>query len=191
MFIAELFGREQVMLDAVEATREAVLKAGYPPEREFNCCAQDVRSTPAFERLRGLVRPSRYSYTLECFSNRVLIMGKYKGLPMSGVIGILERARAAGFAEIQLNYVFGLDSLEQLEAGFTDLARRGLVDSVGLSTYTVFWTEGWRFRAREAFTPDYYLKAVSILRALGIQSYRPESYDMPVAYAALLRKTTL
>ncbi len=191
MLIAELYGHEDRLLAPLAATRRALLDSGYPTDRELNCCAQDVRTAAGLRRLHSLVQPSRYSYTLECFVDRIRIMGKYKGLPMHQVYRILQRAREVGFEEIQLNYMAGLDPLDELEHGFRDLRRLNLVDSVGLSTYTVFWTDGWHFRCEEAHRADYYHAAVSILSSLGIKIYHPESYDMPVPYAALMEETLL
>lgn len=191
MFIAELFGREDRFLDALESTREALLAAGYRAEREFNCCAQDVRTPDGHRRLHDLVRPSRYSYTLEFFTNRERFMGPYKGIAMERVLEILESARAAGFAEIQLNYLAGIDSLEDCIAGFSELRGRNLVDSVGLSTFTAWSDDQLCLRHPSAHGWRYYRDLAAALRDLGILVYRPLSYDMRSPFHILMDETTL
>ena len=191
MFISELFGREDRFLEAVAATRSALTQRGYPAGNEFNCCAHDVRSLEGLRTLRGIVRPNRYSFTLEFFRDREKFMGKYKGLPIEEVHGVLTNARQAGFEEIQLNYLAGIDSMEECRIGFERLAHLGLVDSVGLSTFTSFSEEQLELRHSSAWEPSYYLEVVNILNSLGLKIYRPESYDMGCAYSVFMEKTQM
>jgi hypothetical protein len=191
MFIAELFGREDRFLDTLAEARDALLARGYAEDREFNCCAQDVRTLPHHRRLLSIVRPSRYSYTLEFFTRRHEIMGGYKGIPMEGVYRILESARSAGFEEIQLNYLAGIDSLRDCIDGFSDLRARGLVDSVGFSTFTAWSADQQQLRHEEARDWRYYRDMARELGALGIKAYRPHSYDMRCPYHVLMQETIL
>ena len=191
MFIAELFGQESTFLDAVEQTRAALTAGGYPEQNEFNCCAQDVRTPAGHRRLMSIVRPARFSYTLEFFGSRAEIMGHYKGLSIDMVFSILASAREAGFAEIQLNYLAGIDSLEVAVRGFEELRRRGLVDSVGLSTFTAWSTAQEALRHPDAWETGYYEALVQELRRMKILAYRPLSYDMRCPYHVMLEETTL
>jgi hypothetical protein len=186
MFISELFGREDTFLDAVESTRDALTSRRYPSAMEFNCCAQDVRTPIGHRRLLSIVNPSRYSYTLEVFTRREHIMGSYKGLPMERVYQILDSARSAGFQDIQLNYLAGLDSLRRAISGFRYLRDMQLVDSVGLSTFTAFSDKQRELRHPEAWDWRYYYALARELRDLGIKIYRPESYDMRCVFHVLM-----
>jgi len=191
MFISELFGREDRFIEAVAATRTGLTQRGYPLENEFNCCAHDVRSVEGLRVLREYVKPDRYSFTLEFFRDREKFMGPYKGLPIENVCQILANARLAGFEDIQLNYLAGIDSLEQCQHGFRELAQLNLVNSVGLSTFTIFSEEQLELRHPDAWDPSYYLEVVNILNSMGIKIYRPESYDMGCAYSVLMEKTQM
>ena len=116
-------------------------------------------------------------------------MGRIKGLPIEEIYRVLENARRAGFDEIQLNYLAGIDSQEECAHGFEQLARQGLADSVGLSTYTIFAEDQIPYRHETAWEPGYYLRVVEILNSFGIKIYKPESYDMGSPYTVLMQKT--
>ncbi len=189
MVISELFGSEVRFLDALQHMANALSQAGYPLYRSFNCCATDVRSLDGLKRLLDIVRPGRYSFSLEFFQNREQWMGSYKGIPLKQVCTILENARQVGFTEIQLNYIAGIDSLEACQQGFSTLSRLGLVDSVGLSTLMLFAEDEVLMRANEAWQTEYYKDMVSILNDCHIKAYHPDSYDMGCPYTYLMEKT--
>jgi hypothetical protein len=189
LVISELFGSETAFLDTLSSARETLDKYGYPGDKPFGCSASDARSYDGLKRLLTLVRPSRYSFSLEFFRSRNRYMSRYKALPMEDVYRVLSNARKAGFREIQLNYMAGIDSLEECAEGMEKLAERGLVDSVGLSTFTAFSEEQLQLRHEEAWEPLYYHQLVSILMRLGIKVFRPESFDMGTPFSILMEKT--
>jgi len=191
LIITELFGREDYFLDTICETSQELAQVGYPEEKEFGCIAQDVRSNQGHRILNNLVRPSRYSFSLEFFENRNKLMGPYKGILMDEVLTILESARQAGFEEIQLNYLAGIDSLEASFQGFNRLVDLNLVDSVGFSTYTFFSEEQRSYRHETAWDPKYYLELVTFLSDLGVRVYHPEAFDMGSPYTILMEKTLL
>jgi len=189
ILISELFGREDLFLLSVEETRSALAQRGFSASKTFDCCAQDVRSHEGHKRLLNLVNPVRYSFTLEFFRDRSRLMGRYKGLPMEQVYRILASAREAGFKEIRLNYMAGIDSLEECLDGFRKLSGLGLVDSVGLSTFTFFSEAQIACRHETAWNPVYYLHVVEILKSLGIKAYMPASFNMGCPYTVLMENT--
>jgi hypothetical protein len=115
-------------------------------------------------------------------------MGKFKGISLLDVEDILKRARAAGFPEIQLNYIAGLDSLTELAAGFSRLVEASLVDSVGISTFVAFTPSQRSLRHVDAHSLGYYQGISRILRGLDIPVYHPESFDMRLAHSLSMRK---
>jgi len=189
LVISELFGLEKRFLNSISSTRDVVDKFGYGEDKPFGCSASDVRGLEGLKTLHTLIRPSRYSFSLEFFSGRDRYMGHYKGLPMDRVYPILENARKAGFREIQLNYLAGIDSLEELYDGMKKLVELGLVDSLGLSTFTAFSQEQLDLRHESAWDPLYYHQAVNVFNRLGIKVFRPESFDMGTPYSVLMEKT--
>ncbi len=102
LIITELFGREDRFLDTIRETSRELAQAGYSTKKEFGCIAQDVRTNQGHRILNSLVRPSRYSFSLEFFENRDKLMGPYKGIPFDEVLTLLKSARQAGFKEIQI-----------------------------------------------------------------------------------------
>jgi hypothetical protein len=188
MFISELFGQENQFLQRVSDTHCELTRRGYPEDKPFGCCAQDVRSLSGHKALLDIVRPARYSFSLEIFRDRNELMGLYKGLPIEHVYRILRSARCAGFKEITLNYLAGIDSLDECARGFERLVHLGLVDSVGLSTFTFFSEQQKACRHETAWVPSYYLHVVEVLNSLGIKIHNPESFDMGSPYTILMEK---
>ncbi len=186
MFISELYGNEAGFLEAIKKTSNTLLSEGYPEHCEFNCCATDVRSMEGLIQLHELVRPNYFSFSLEFFHNREQWMGRYKGISITQVYRILENARKAGFDKIQLNYLAGIDTLKESEQGFSTLARNGLVDSVGLSTFTIFAEDEYEYRLAEAWNTTYYQQLAGILSLYKIKANHPDSYDMGCPYTALM-----
>jgi hypothetical protein len=188
MFISELYGNEGIFLEDVKNTAEVLRKEGFSHLKEFNCCGTDVRSLDGLKKLREIVNPDRFSFSLEFFRNRDRWMGRYKGIPMEKVYEILNNARKAGFKEIQLNYLAGIDSLEECEKGFSVLSNYGLVDSIGLSTFTIFVEDEYQYRLSNAWHVQYYQNLVQILNTFNLKTYYPESYDMGCPYAVLMER---
>lgn len=178
LIITELLGSEKPFLSLVEKTRDVISRYGFGTDKHFGCCAQDVRTYDGLKRLNELVYPSRYSFSLEIFKNRSRIMGKYKGLDMGTVMKILTDARKAGFEEIQINYIAGLDSVQHFKDGFRQLRENGLIDSVGLSTFTAFTQTQRELRHKEAWEWTYYEELAAFLNDLGIKAYNTDGYDM-------------
>lgn len=186
-FITELFGGEDKFIKCVTEIREEINKKGFSENQSFGCSAQDIRTINGQRFLLDLVNPKRYSFTLEIFQNRQIIMGNYKGLPLDQVYRILENARKVGFKEIQINYLAGLDTLEECFRGFQKLSMLGLIDSIGLSTFTFFSLEQKLLRHKTAWNPLYYLELINILNENNIRIYNPESYDMGSPYTVLMK----
>lgn len=181
--ITELFGREAAFLDYAEDFRRELLRHGFSPEGDLGVLAQDVRSEDGLRRLLALVNPPRYQFTLETFSRRSEIMSRYKGIPMHEVLEVLTTARQVGFPEIQINYLAGVDSLECFIEGIETLASRGLIDSIGFNTFTLFFENSTRFRHPDAWTVGYYKAACDAVRRLGIAFHKPETYEFGSPFA--------
>jgi hypothetical protein len=188
IFISELYGSETQFLDVMQDVSVALKKHGYSHDKELICCATEVRSLDGLKRLRDVVNPARYSFSLEFFHNREEWMGHYKGISMPSVYTVLENARRAGFTEIQLNYMAGIDSLDECAQGFSKLVQYGLVDSVGLSTFTIFAEDEFQFRHKSAWDVQYYQQVVEILNHCNIKAYHPDSFDMRCPYTEFMEK---
>ena len=105
-------------------------------------------------------------------------MGAYKGIPMDEVDRILADARSAGFKEIKLNYIAGIDPLPVFERGMRRLRRLGLVDAIGLSIFTAFSPEQVALRAKDAWATAYYIEVIKLVKDLGIAVYKPTFFEM-------------
>jgi hypothetical protein len=176
--ITELFGSEEKYLSYLEELKRVLFAAGCPQTVLFSACSQDVRSSAGMERLRSTTSVMHYSYTLEVFHDRERLMGNYKGVSLEEVKNILMRARRAGFKQIKINYVAGIDPIEQFHAGVRRLHSRGLIDSIGLSIFTAFLPEQTKLRHAGAWHADYYVRVIDIIKALGISFYKPSFYEM-------------
>lgn len=186
ILISELYGNESKLLDTLESTYFLLLNAGYSENSEFNCCTSEIRSKKGINRLYTIIKPKRFSYSLEFFSNRSLLMESYKGIPINEVYSLLLTARDAGFNEIQLNYLAGIEGDEEYKKGFYTLLKSNIIDTIGLSTFTTFTKKQIQYRFKNAYHPEYYLKLALFLNSLGISAFHPESYDMRSPYSILL-----
>jgi hypothetical protein len=176
--VTELFGNENMFLDYLEKLKRHLIKNGYNSNGEFACCAQDVRTEKGLKRLYDILTPKRYQYTLEVFSNRDKIMGKYKGIHLEVVSEILKRARKVGFQEIQINYLAGIDSMEEFKIGIEKLHYINHIDLIGMNVLTVFSPEQFFLRNQEGWTVEYYYEIVKYIKKLNIKFYKPESFEM-------------
>jgi hypothetical protein len=176
--ITELVGIESQKLEFLEEIYDLLLCKGYDPTKGFECASSDVRSISGLASLLRLVNPKRYSFSVEVFSNRHLIMSKFKGLPLVDVVELLERARKVGFDEIQINYIAGLEPIEAFKDGIDQLSNRGLIDSIGISVFTPFFLNQIPLRIPEGWKTEYYYRMMKILQKYNIPIYNPESFEM-------------
>jgi hypothetical protein len=176
--ITELFGREEPFLRFLEEMKWLLFKTGCVPGTKFRACAQDIRSEYGLRRLYSILDDKRYSYTLEVFSQRRKIMGKYKGIALIEVEKILKTAREIGFRDIKLNYVAGVDSISSFENGIRRFRSLGLIDTIGLSILTTFFPDQLNLRNIDAWSIKYYAKIIEVIKELGIPFYEPGCFEM-------------
>ncbi len=176
--ITELFGIESQKLDFLEEIHRLLLSKGYDVTKGFECASSDVRSAAGLAKLLKLVNPKRYSFSVEVFSNRNVLMSKFKGLPLTDVIELLEQARKIGFEEIQINYIAGLESIEAFRDGINLLVKKRLIDSIGISVFTPFFLNQVSLRVPEGWKTEYYYQMKQILQEHNVPIYNSESYEM-------------
>ena len=181
--VTELFGSEDKFINYLEKFVGLCRERGYSKNGEIDCCAQDVRSEAGLARLLQIVNPKRYQYTLEFFSNRSKFMSRYKGIPFKQVMELLKRARDIGYDELQLNYIAGIDSFEEFENGLLELHKYNLIDSIGFNVFTVFFEDQLDLRKSDAWHVDYYYRMCQLIKELGINYYKPESFEMGSPFA--------
>jgi sugar phosphate isomerase/epimerase len=124
------------------------------------------------------VGSDRYSFTLEMFSQRREAMGRYKGIGLRGVERILKDAKRAGFKEIKLNYIAGIDPIQVFRDGVARLRNAGIFDSVGLSILTAFFIDQLELRHHSAWQLSYYTEVLRLLRLAGVDIYEPTCFEM-------------
>ena len=176
--ITELFGKERSFLDYLKDLKLTLSKIGGLESFSFRACSQDVRSESGLRELYSIVDNDSYSYTLEVFSDRKRILGKYKGISLATVMSVLEAAKKIGFKKIKLNYVAGIDSLQSFSKGISMFADAGLVDRIGLSILTSFFPDQEALRHPDAWSIDYYIEILRIIHSLGISLYEPMCFEM-------------
>lgn len=176
--ITELFGNENNFLSYIEELRDALITYGFRQEASFRTCSQDVRSKDGLKRLKSIIGPARYSFTLEIFSQREKIMGGYKGIDLGIVEEVLKNAKEVGFREIKLNYVAGIDSIESFQKGVSRLSKSEVFDSIGLSVFTAFSLDQLDIRHPDAWQLSYYIRILEVVNAAGIDIYEPTCFEM-------------
>ncbi|MFA6482293.1 MAG: radical SAM protein [Bacteroidales bacterium] len=178
--ITELYGNEGRFLEFLSELKKELIKCGGNSFMSFGTCSQDIRTDRGLQELYKLVNPKKYSFTLETFSRRAEIMSNYKGIPMDRVKEVLKNARKAKFEEIKINYVSGIDSFSDFENNLTELKDLDLIDSIGISVFTVFFSDQIKLRHPEAYDINYYLKMIRLIKELGIKFYKPDCYEMGI-----------
>ncbi len=173
--ITELFGREDVFLDYIDRMKNALVKYS---DIDFRACAQDVRTKKGLERLKSIVDDNKYSFTLEIFSNREKIMGRYKGIPLDQVERILYHAKEVGFESIKFNYIAGIDSIDDFNINMYKFRKNKLVDMLGLSIFTAFYHDQASIRHKHGWSAKYYFDMIEVISELGIILYEPSCFDM-------------
>lgn len=177
--ITELFGSEQSFLDYIECFKHHIEKKS-GTKICFRACAQDVRSYEGLKRLHKIVDDDKFSFTLESFTKRELIMSKYKGIPLPDVQEVLSNAKKAGFHWIKLNYVAGIDPLDAFKSNIGVFYQNGLVDMLGLSIFTAFTNQQQKLRDEAGWNVSYYYELIDFIANTGIALYEPYCFDMGV-----------
>lgn len=175
--ITELFGSEPAFLRFAEELKCELARHTHH-EISFRVCAQDVRSMNGLRKLRDIVGDDKYSFTLETFTKRREIMSEYKGIPLKSVEQVLSDAKTAGFRYIKLNYVAGIDSIEDFDKYIRIFKKNAIVDMLGFSIFTAINPEQERIRHRQGWNASYYVRMVSIISELGVALYEPNCFDM-------------
>lgn len=175
--ITELFGSEIEFLRFAEEIK-VELARHTEHKISFRACAQDVRSMNGLMKLKEIVDDDKYSFTLETFTKRREIMSEYKGIPVTSVMNILKTAKIAGFNSIKLNYVAGIDSIEDFDEFMRRFRKDDIADMLGLSIFTAITPDQEKIRHEQGWNAHYYVRMVSIISELGIALYEPNCFDM-------------
>ncbi|MBR2928339.1 MAG: radical SAM protein [Oscillospiraceae bacterium] len=175
--ITELFGCEDTFLDYIDELKTKLFRY-VGVDCSFRACALDVQTKSGLKRLKNLVDDNKYSFSLESFTNRERIMSRYKGIPLENVENLLYNAREVGFDFIKLNYIAGIDSIEDFCYYIKKFKGNNLVDMLGLSVFTAFTKGQKKIRNPYAWSASYYDNLVSALAEIGISIYEPHCFDM-------------
>lgn len=136
----------------------------------FSSVSTLVRSDPGLRRLAAL-DPTIFEFPVECFSRRREVLGSSKGVDLDAVADVLGRARHH-FRYTRINYLVGLDSLADAEAGFAHLSHAGLVDDIIPNIFVPPTASALRYRMAESFSMDYVYGMRAILERFGYRPHR-------------------
>ncbi|MFA4842830.1 MAG: ATP-binding protein, partial [Candidatus Omnitrophota bacterium] len=143
---------------------------------ELYITGTEVTSGEGMMCLHDEIGVRTYLYALETFSRRVELMHAYKARPLEEVYEILGRARDVNFESIAINYIGGLEPVNEFRKGMEELARERLIDAIGFNMFTSFSTYQDTLRVPESFDVSYWLELERIIRESGIEIYRPYFY---------------
>lgn len=136
-----------------------------------------IQTDSAFKTLADAVAPFVLRLTAECFTRRDLLLKASKArLDQHQMPDLLRRARHAGLGT-SFTYIVGLDPLEQLRAGITDLAEH-VSEFPNLQVYQAHNSIMAGLRVPGADQLEFYLRArVEIERILGSSGLRPAAWE--------------
>jgi len=166
--LTNLYNNEKKYLEDLEKMINLLKKHGF--EGTFYASAAIVRSAEGIKKFYEITDGYMYPFTVEVFTNRRKLMGKIKGIKFDEIVGIFERARAAGFkptgdsdyGKIHINYLAGLDPLKEIEKHFNILQEKNLIDTIGFNMMTVFVSAHKKLLVPEAVDLKYYYRVRSI-----------------------------
>ena len=159
----------EILINLIEKIYHVYLKPnGF--KGVFSIATTQLRTREHLERLAA-IDSTIFEFPIETFTNRNMLLGVEKGIDFEEVVDILRDAREL-FDYTRINYVVGLEALEEMRKGFTRLAEEGLVDDVIANIFTPFTPEMKTLRVIEANSPEYVLKAKKLLLDLGLTPKR-------------------
>lgn len=136
----------------------------------FSIASTQIRTREHLERLAA-IDSTIFEFPIETFTNREVILGSDKGIDFDEVVDILRDAKEL-FDFTRVNYVVGLEPLDEMKKGFTRLDEENLVDDVIANIFTPFTPEMKTLRVMEANEPEYVLAAKQFLLDLGLTPKR-------------------
>lgn len=137
----------------------------------------DIRSKEGINTYHDKIDDEVFAFTVEAFTRRNELMSKYKAISMEEICQILRIARDARFEKISINYIEGLDSLEDFRVGIARLSEENLIDAIGHNIMTPFASFQEKLLVPEAKDIEYYLQIRYILNEFKINSYHPSAYE--------------
>lgn len=136
----------------------------------FSAVSTLVRSDLGMKRLAAL-DSTIFEFPVECFSRRREVLGPSKGIDMSAVLEILLQARKY-FRHTRINYLIGLDSLNDARDGFAQLARACVVDDIIPNIFVPPTKSALCYRVPESFHMDYIYGMRGVLEEFGYRPHR-------------------
>ncbi|MFC1590801.1 hypothetical protein ACFL42_04865, partial [Candidatus Omnitrophota bacterium] len=149
---------------------------------QFSYVGHEVRSPEGMQAMRD-IGVEDFEFTLEMFTRRSELMSRHKGIPFERVMRILRTARGAGFRELCLNYIEGIDTLEAFEAGITSLTEEGLIDRIDSNVAVAFASHQERLLLPEHRDIEYHLRMHQRYQELGIDYQHPSQYEKGAMFA--------
>lgn len=159
---------EKLLETAEEIYHNYLIPHGF--QGVFSVATSQITCEEHIRRLAGIDN-TIFEYPLECFTRREEILGPEKGIPMEQVLDMLKQARQY-FTFTRVNYVVGLDPLEEIESWFAKLATEELIHDVVATCMTPFSPamEGLRVPACDSVL--FILEACKLLEALNLWTRR-------------------
>jgi len=169
--ITSAFGSEAKCLAYISRLSE-LLKA-HLFRGEVGYLGHEVRSLDGLRQLKEQAGSRPLEFTIEVFNDkkRKALLGKYKGIPMEQVETILANARAAGFQQIAVTLMDGLDSIDDYRGGIQRLTDSRLIDLVAHNITATYASFQEPLLQPEARTFEYHLAIRRILNQAGVLSH--------------------
>jgi len=111
-----------------------------------------------------------FEFPVECFTRRALILGEKKGCSFEEVIKILKIAKQY-FINTRINYLVGLDDINDAQRGFETLAKLKLVDDIIPNIFVPPTQAAMEYRSKDSCSMEYIYKMREIIES---QGFRPK-----------------
>jgi hypothetical protein len=187
LLVTELFGSASRCLECCRDVFGSLHRRGW--NGKSAAIAHEVQREHEIARLSEILNSGVYCISLECFTRREKIMGRYKGRPLAELRTQAKLAIAQGFENVMFNYIGGLEGFVATTNGVEMFAE--FVHSIGLNVFMPLTDTHSELIAPEAQTAGYYWELLKLLDSFEVAIYTPTMYERSPALTAIFRPYTI
>jgi len=169
------FQAEQPAINHLSLVREVFVKHNFTGSIHF--LSSVITSEAGFDRIREEVAPFHLTLTVECFTNREVILKRSKAkLRVEDMPHVLSRSKKRGF-ETDFTYIVGLDSYDAVIPGLL-LLKEHITTFPRFQVYQVHNTSMQASVAKGATAIEYFLRLRKDIERLFLDTeLRPKSWE--------------
>ncbi len=181
LVVTELYGTPSKYIEFCRSMKSLAIENGF--SGKFEALAQEIRSNEHVKQFSKIVDGGVFVYTLECFSNRNTYMSKHKALDMENVYNILRSANMYNMTNTVINYIMGIDDIDEFSEGIDKLVEKTPINGIGLNIYYPYSDKLDKIKAKKSSSLKYYGVMIEKLNQYDLSIHKPTNYERcPAVY---------